>query len=113
MPYFQAVQSVAANATVENFLTGSSFERAPYNALCEFAVIGAATGLIYDITTGGDVVAESAAATIKTTAPQYPDDFLANDVVQENQFIKIRVRNTTGAAISATVCMRMQPAVMR
>lgn len=113
MPYFQTTLSIAANATVENFLTGSSFERAPYNALCEFAVIGAATGLVYDIITGGDMVAESCGATIKTTPPQLQDDFLATDVVQEGQLIKVRVRNTTAGAISCTVAMRMQPAVMR
>lgn len=109
MPVIQGSTSVAANATLENVITGSQFEFAPYDATVEFAVLGAAVGLIADITTGADVVAESMAVANKTGFPVLPDDFMALDVVRGGERIKLRIRNTTGAAVVATWTIRIMP----
>lgn len=109
MPYFATSISIPANATIENLLTGSQWEFAPYNASIEIATIGAAVGLIGDVSTGADVVAENYAVSNANRYPILPDDFLIFDVVNAGERIKIRIRNTTGGAIVVNVAMRLMP----
>jgi hypothetical protein len=107
MPTFQRSVSVPANGTVENLLTGSQYEFAPYNAACEFAILSSAPGIVCDITTGSDVVAESLDVNPANRFPLLPDDFIAQDVVAAGERIKVRARNTTAAAITVNVCVRI------
>jgi hypothetical protein len=109
MPVIQGSTSLAANATIENVITGSQFEFAPYDATCEFAVLGAAVGVVADITTGADVVAESMSVANKAGFPVLPDDFMALDVVRGGERIKLRLRNTTPGAIVVTWTVRIMP----
>lgn len=109
MPFFQTSQPVAANATVENILTGSQWEFAPYNATVEFAINGSAAGLVTDVTTGQDVVAEASSVNTANRFGILPDDFVYQDVVRAGERIKVRVRNTTAGALTVFVSMRMMP----
>lgn len=113
MPTIQGTTTVAANATVENIITGSQFEFSPYDATVEFAIVAAAIGMVCDITTGADVVAESMSLANKTGFPVLPDDFMAMDVVRMGERIKIRLRNTTGASIICNHTVRIMPVGMR
>jgi len=109
MPTIKSTVSIAANATNENILQGSQFEYLPFNALVEFGVLGAATGLVADIYSGSDIVAESYALSFKAGFPIYPDDFDLNDVAAGGERLKVRVRNTTGAAIVCSFAVRLTP----
>jgi hypothetical protein len=109
MPTIKNTISIAANATNENIIQGSQFEYLPYNALCEFGVLGAATGLVADVYSGADIVAESYALSFKAGFPVYPDDFDLNDVAAAGERLKVRVRNTTGAAIICSYAVRVTP----
>lgn len=109
MPTIQQSVSVPANGTIENLFAGSQFEFAPYNATVECGVLGAAVGLIADVSTGQDVVAEAMNVAGKAGFPVIPDDFVVQDVVRAGERIKLRLRNTTGAAIVASFCLRMFP----
>lgn len=109
MPYFATSVSVPANGTIENALAGSQWEFAPYNCSLEIATIGAAAGLIGDVSTGADVVAESYTVSDANRYPVLPDDFVIFDVCQSGERIKIRLRNTTAGAIVARVSMRLAP----
>lgn len=109
MPTIQSSVSVASNATIENVFAGSQFEFAPYNATIEIAVLGAVVGVVADVSTGQDVVAENMSVPNKAGFPVIPDDFTVQDVVRAGERVKLRLRNTTGAAIVVNFCMRMFP----
>ncbi len=110
MPVIQNSVSVAANATNDNVLTGSQFEFLPYNAFLEFGLVASATGLVADVYSGADTVAESFALSVQNRFPVYPDDFPLNDVAAAGERIKVRIRNTTGGALTAFFSVRITPA---
>jgi len=110
MPVIQNSVSVAANATNDNVLAGSQFEFLPYNAFLEFGLVASATGLVADVYSGADTVAESFALSTQNRFPVYPDDFPLNDVAAAGERIKVRIRNTTGGALTAFFSTRITPA---
>jgi len=107
MPLIQNSVSVAANATNENVLAGSQYEYLPSNALLEFGLNASATGLVADVLSGSDVLAESMALSTANRVPVYPDDFTLNDVAAAGERIKVRVRNTTGGALTVFYAVRI------
>lgn len=109
MPVIQNSVSVAANATNDNVLQGSQFEFLPYNAFLEFGLVGSATGLTADVYSGQDTVAETFALSTQNRFPVYPDDFPLNDVAGAGERIKVRIRNTTGGALTAFFSVRITP----
>ncbi len=107
MPVIQNSVSVGANATNDNVLQGSQFEFLPYNAFLEFGLVGSATGLLADVYSGADTVAESFALSTQNRFPIYPDDYPLNDVAGAGERIKVRIRNTTGGALTAFYSVRI------
>jgi hypothetical protein len=100
MPVIQGSVSVAANAVNDNIITGSQFEYLPYNAKVDFGLVGSAAGLLIDVYSGQDIVAESFAPPTTNRFPVNPDDFTLTDVAAGGERIKVRVRNTTGGALT-------------
>jgi len=109
MPLVQNTVSIAANATLENAMAGSQFEFLPYNAMLEFGLQGSAAGLVADVYSGQDVLAEGMALPLQNRYPLYPDDFNLNDVAAGGERIKVRIRNTTAGALSAFWAIRITP----
>ena len=104
MPVIQKEVSIAANAVNENVLSGSAFEFLRGNAVVSIGVTAAATGLVFNIQSGADIVVEEAAAFIKTNFPIVPDEMYYNDVGVQGDRLVVRIRNTTaGAIISRTI----------
>lgn len=100
MPVIQSSVSVAANGVNDNVLQGSQFEFLPYDAALRFGVAGSAIGLIVDVYSGQDVLAEAMAVPGVNRIPIVPDDFTLTDVAAAGERIKIRVRNTTAGALT-------------
>lgn len=100
MPVIQGSVSVAANAVNDNIITGSQFEYLPYNSKVDFGLVGSATGLLIDVYSGQDIVAESFAPPTTNRFPVNPDDFTLTDVAAGGERLKVRVRNTTGGALT-------------
>lgn len=100
MPVIQGSVSVAANAVNDNVITGSQFEYLPYNAKVDFGLVGSATGLLLDVFSGQDIVAESFAPPTTNRFPVNPDDFTLTDVAAGGERLKVRARNTTGGALT-------------
>jgi hypothetical protein len=100
MPTVQNRVSVAANSVTDNVLTGSQYEFLPYDANLEFAVVGDtnATDLRVDVYSGQDVLMENSEPSAQNRMPVYPDDFTLVDQAAAGERLKIRVRNTNGAA---------------
>ncbi len=109
MPVIQNSVSVAANATNDNVLQGSQFEFLPYHSLLEFGLVASAAGLVADVYSGQDTVAEAFALSIQNRFPIYPDDYPLNDVAAAGERIKVRVRNTTGGALTVFYSVRITP----
>lgn len=100
MPLIQGTSSIAASSVNDNLLQGSQFEFLPYNAALSFGINGDTNGtdLRVDVYSGQDVLAESIPCNTVNRIPVNPDDFLLQDVAGAGERIKIRVRNTNGAA---------------
>ena len=109
MPLIQNSVSVGAGATNDNVLAGSQFEFMPYNALLEFGLVGSAAGLVLDVYSGQDTVAESMAPSAQNRVPVFPDDFTLNDVAAAGERIKIRANNPTGGALTLFYAVRITP----
>lgn len=110
MPLIQGSASIAAGAVNDNVLQGSQFEFLPYNALLEFAINGSATGLVADVYSGQDTLAEAMAVPGVNRFGLYPDDFSLNDVAAAGERLKVRIRNPTGGALTAFWTVRVTPA---
>lgn len=100
MPTIQGNISIAANGVVDNVLSGSQFEFLPYNAALEFGIVGDANAadLRVDVYSGQDVLMETAMPSTQNRIPVYPDDYNLQDVAGAGERIKVRARNTNGAA---------------
>lgn len=109
MPTIQGSVSVAANAVNDNVLTGSQWEYLPYNAKVDFGLVGSATGLLCDVFSGQDNVAEGYAPSIANRFPINPDDFTLQDIAGAGERLKVRARNTTGGALTLFFSVVINP----
>jgi hypothetical protein len=109
MPLIQSSISIPASSVNDNVINGSQFEFLPYNAALRFALNGSATGLVADVYSGQDVLAEQMAVNSLNRVPINPDDFLLTDVAAGGERIKIRVRNTTAGALTVFYALIVDP----
>ena len=111
MPLISDTRSVAANASVDNVLQGSQFEFLPYDAQLDFGIVGAGPlgAILVDVYSGQDEQMEAGAISILNRFPVFPDDYTLTDVAAGGERIKVRLRNTTGAAIIVNTAVRVTP----
>jgi hypothetical protein len=109
MPMIQVTGSVAANTTNDNVIQGSQFEYLPYPASLEFGMVGSATGLLADAYSGQDILCEAMAISTQNRFPVYPDDYTLTDAANGGERVKVRIRNTTGGALTYFVAIRITP----
>lgn len=109
MPVIQKEIVVAANATVDNAISGSSFEFLRGNAVVSIGMVGSATGLVGTIQSGSDIVLEEAPLAVKTTMPIIPDEMYYNDVGVLGDRLVIRIRNTTAGALTLRAIVQVTP----
>jgi len=110
MPTIKNETSIAANATVENILNDSLFEVIQWPAArIEFGLRAAATGLLLDVYSGIDTIAEQFRPNVGAGTPVYPDDFSLVDVATAGEKLKVRARNTTAGAIVLQHDIRILP----
>jgi len=101
-------QSVAANATVTNALSGKKDEFIRENSLVRAAVTAAAVGLFFTLIVGDEMVVEDQEAADTNAAPVDPDDFVSTTGLPGDRVI-IKYRNSTGAAIVARAQVKIDP----
>lgn len=109
MPLIQQSISIAANAVNDNVIAGSQFEFLPFNAALRFALNGSVIGLVADVYSGQDVLAEQMSVNSLNRVPINPDDFLLTDVAAGGERIKLRVRNLTGGPITLFYALIIDP----
>lgn len=101
--------SIGATSTNENILSGDLLEIPEEPMVYEVGLNASATGLVIDVYVGPVAVAASMIPLIKSTAPVYPEDFPLSFGVLGGQRVKIRVRNTTGGALTLLTTVRGTP----
>lgn len=111
MPVIQNSVSIAANTVVDNVIAGSQFEFLPWHAKVDFGLCQSATGLVLDVYSGQDTLAEQMGPNIRTAAPVNPDDFTLTDVAAAGERLKVRARNTTGGALTLYYTIILTPLV--
>lgn len=109
MPVIQKEVSVGATSANENILSGSSFEFLRSNSVVSIGLVGSATGLVANIQSGADIVLEESPLAVKTSMPSIPDEMYYNDVGVAGDRLVIRVRNTTGGALTARAVVQITP----
>jgi len=109
MPVIQKEVSVGANATVDNLISGSSFEFLRRNSIVSMGIVGSATGLVASIQSGSDIVLEEAPLLVKTTMPTIPDDMYYNDAGVAGDRLVLRIRNTTAGALTVRAVVQVTP----
>ena len=109
MPVIQREISVPANDSVENILSGSSFEFLRNNSVVSIGLVGSATGLVANIQSGADIVLEESPLAVKTEMPKIPDDMYYNDVGVAGDRLVVRVRNTTAGALTVRAIAQITP----
>jgi hypothetical protein len=107
MAYIQTSVSVAANATNDNAISGNQFEFAPFNGITELGLVGSATGMEVDVLVGSESVVTRMLPSIQNRFPVYPDDFTLRFGMIRGDRIVIRLRNTTGGALTTFISAKM------
>lgn len=103
------VASVAANTTVANALSGKSKEFVTEPSVVSLAVLGSAVGLNTSLIIGEEVVVDDQEVGVGTTLPIVPDDVLAQGGGVPGDRIVLKLRNTTGGAITAYAKVIVEP----
>lgn len=100
MPVMSDTQSVAANTTVANVLSGKAFEFVPFPALVRVYACSSATGINCSLLVGGVSVVQDQLISHANRYPIVPDDLLAEQVAPAGARLVLSVRNTTGGALT-------------
>lgn len=108
MPFISRRIALGANATA-SALADDQFEYLPYDALVQFALSADATGVLMTIFSGGDLLMDEGPVPIGTinVFPKYPDDYHLEDVAAGGERLKVRLRDTSGAARVVMVGVRI------
>lgn len=107
--YIQTSAAVAANTVNDNVLAGNQYEFAPTRSIVEFGVVGSATGLEVDVLIGSRSIVTRMLPSIQNRFAIYPDDFPLKGAALAGERIIVRVRNTTGGALTAFVSVKFNP----
>jgi hypothetical protein len=101
MPVMTDRQSVAANATVQNVLAGKIGEFLAAGGSVVLYGTASAVGLNMSLLVGGSVIIDDQEVNAQNRMPLVPDDFVGAAGGMQGDRIIVRLRNTTGGAITA------------
>jgi len=105
----QGSNSIAANSTNNNVLTGEKYERSPGNAVGVCYITGSATGLQAALNVGGLAVSDTITCNTQNRSPVVPDDLLIDQWrAGEGKLIQLTVENTTGGALTVQWRIELQ-----
>lgn len=101
MPIMTDRQSVAANTTVTNVLAGKIGEFLGATGVVALYGTASAVGLNVALLVGGQAVVDDQEVNAQNRMPIVPDDFVAGATGLQGDRVVVRLRNTTGGAITA------------
>jgi len=103
-------QSIAANTTIGNVLTGKSKEFVSEPSVVSIAATGSAIGLMLTLIIGEEIVIDDQDIGPGNRFPIIPDDVLAQGGAFPGERIVVRVRNRTAGALTSWVRVDVEPA---
>ncbi len=103
-------QSVAANATVANAVSGKTFEFVLENSILRLYATASAVGLNMTLIVGEEVVVDDQEVNAQNRLPIVPDDFFAEAGAFAGDRVVLKYRNTTAGAITAFSRVESEPA---
>lgn len=111
MPVMTDVQVVAANATVQNALTGKLHEFISGMSAANIRLFQAASaaGLNISLLVGGESFCQDQEISAANRFPIDPDDFVVEAGGFAGDRIVLTLRNTTGAGITVRTRMMINP----
>lgn len=104
------VQSVAANTTTGNILAGKAMEFVPEASIVAIGINASAVGLFATVVIGTEVVIDDQEVSGINRMPQFPEDVLAEGGAFPSDRITVRLRNSTGGALTAFTKINISPA---
>lgn len=109
MPVMTDRQSIAANTTVQNVLTGKMDEFLREASRLALYADGSAVGLNYSLLVGGESGVDDQEVSSANRFPVVPDDFVVESGGVPGDRVLVRVRNTTAGAITAFTRLEINP----
>lgn len=103
------VRTVGANATVDNVLAGKIYEFAPQNSIVTLLATGSAVGLRVSLLIGNEVQIDDQEISAANRYPLNPDDYVVRGGALRGDRLVLRLRNTTGAGITANTVLDIDP----
>ena len=107
--YIQRSDSIGATSINDNVIAGNQFEFAPTRAIAEFGLVASATGLEVDVLIGMRSVITRMLPSTANRFAIYPDDFPLKAGAMPGERVIIRVRNTTGGALTLFTTVKYNP----
>lgn len=104
------VESVAANTTTANILAGKAMEFVQEASIVTIGICASAVGLRATVVIGTEVVVDDQEVSSINRMPQFPEDVLAEGGAFPSDRITVRLRNTTGGAITGFTKINVSPA---
>jgi len=104
------VQTVAANATVDNVLAGKVHEFLPKDSIVRVLLSAAAAGVRASLLVGEASVVDDQEVSDSNRFPISPDDMMAEAAGFGGDRLLLKLRNTTGAGIAVKMHTTVEPA---
>ncbi len=104
------VGSVAANTTTANVLAGKAMEFVQEPSVITVGIAASAVGLMATVVVGTEVVVDDQEVSSINRMPQFPEDVLAEGGAFAGDRVTVRLRNSTGGAITGFVKINVTPA---
>ena len=109
MPVLSDVRSVAANSTVENILSGKTQEFLANDSGLRIGITGGGAGMFCTILIGDQVIVDDQETSSATNFPIDPDDFYYEGGGLAKDRLVIKLRNSTGGALTARTLIKITP----
>lgn len=103
------VQSVAANTTTANILAGKAMEFVQEASVITIGINASAVGLFATVVIGTEVVIDDQEVSAINRHPQFPEDVAAEGGAFPGDRITVRLRNSTGGAITGFTKINISP----
>lgn len=113
MPTISGRNVLATGTTVQNVLSGSQYELAPFDGTIEIGCRANVNLVTCAIFSGPDVLQEPGGfvpLAAVDTAPSYPDDYHWEDEVAEGDRLKLSFVNGNAASATVMWALRLTPA---
>ena len=109
MPVITGNESVAANTTSTNRLTGNLNEFLGRPSIVALFVTAAATGINAQLLIGAESIIDDEEVSDANLFPRTPEDFLARGAGFQGDRLILRWRNTTGGALVVKWRLEIDP----